>query len=109
MERPGDQAEPPPLSDETANEEEEISDIFSPEGRLRPSGSADISLKNQLFPFSPPFLAKSRKERETLFMREFDDHTLFIRNKELRYTNSPVESLLTPEFAQNIVDMRQVF
>lgn len=73
------------------------------------STNVEISFKDPLFPYNPAFASKSRKEQELLFLRAFEEQTLFIRNKELKCNNSPTESLLDPADAQKILDGRQSY
>ncbi|OHT03417.1 hypothetical protein TRFO_06640 [Tritrichomonas foetus] len=68
-----------------------------------------VSFDDPMFPYVPSFASKSRKEKELLFLRAFEEQTLFIRNKELKCVNSPVSSLLEPEDIQKIIDTRQSY
>lgn len=69
--------------------------------------STDINMKDPLFPYSPSFATKTRKEKEILFMRAFDAQKEFIRNKELKCVNTPVESLLDETQVAKYTDGRQ--
>ena len=71
--------------------------------------STDVNFKDPVFPYSPNFSSLSRKEKEALFQRAFEEQTLFIRNKELKCVNSPISPLLDEQSAQKIVDMRQMY
>lgn len=73
------------------------------------NSNEEISFKDPLFPYNQQFASKTRKEQELLFLRAFEEQTLFIRNKELKCTNSPMEPLLTEDTAQRIIDGRQSY
>lgn len=88
----------PPLPSQSSNQ-----------NLVQPQSNAEISFKDPLFPYNQEFASKSRKEQELLFLRAFEEQTLFIRNKELKCNNSPVESLLDSNSAQKIVEGRQTF
>jgi hypothetical protein len=103
-----DSAALPP--DSSHSEEEQTTELQS-STTSQPSLPRDplpeLSFKDPLFPYSQPFTSKPRRERELLFIRAFEEQTLFIRNKELRCTSSPADALLSTEAAQNLFDSRQ--
>ncbi|EAY20470.1 hypothetical protein TVAG_110830 [Trichomonas vaginalis G3] len=71
--------------------------------------STEVSLSDPLFPFSQSFQARSRKEKEQLFLKAFEDQVNFIRTKELRSENSLGKSPITQEAIDNLTTSRQKF
>ena len=62
-----------------------------------PGPSTEVSMNDPLFPFSKSFNAKSRREKEQLFMKAFEDQVNFVRTKELKADNSLGKPLPTQE------------
>ena len=108
--------EEPPIDSETAVEEDLDSVPASPSEPSRASTpppvldtDSEVSIKDPLFPFTPNFALKSRKEKEMLFLKAFEEQVLFIRNKELKSINAPVEPLLTDEQKEQLIHAREQF
>lgn len=45
---------------------------------------SEVQLSDPTFPYLPSFASKSRKEKEQIFLRAFEQQVDFVRNKELR-------------------------
>lgn len=71
--------------------------------------STEVNLQDPLFPFSHSFQAKSRKEKEQLFLKAFEDQVNFIRTKELRSENSLGKSPVPQETIDNLISSRTKF
>ena len=69
----------------------------------------EVSLKDPLFPFNPSFALKSRKDKEMIFLKAFEEQVLFVRNKELKTVHVPVEPLLSDEQKEQLVNAREQF
>lgn len=69
----------------------------------------EVSLNDPLFPFSQSFCAKTRKEKEMLFMKAFEEQVSFIRTKELRADNSLGKPLSSQENLNSMSTNRSKF
>jgi hypothetical protein len=97
------------ISDPHAEEEEPVEAISGRRVFSLANASEEVYMKDPLFPFSSGFASKSQREKELLFLHAFDEQTQYIRSKELRCVNSPVEPPLTSDGLQRIIDARQAF
>jgi len=76
---------------------------------LKADPNAEVSTNDIFFPFCTAFLTKTRKDKEQLFLKAYDQQINQIRNKELKCEASLGQKLLEPESITSIAQSRDAF
>ena len=111
-----EETDPAPEPEPTPEQESERTEE-APLDLSRPSTAAsaiepemgEVTFTDPLFPFSASFAHKSRRDKEIMFMKAFEEKVTFIRNKELKSMHAPVLPLLTDEQKEEMTRTRDEF
>lgn len=67
----------------------------------------ESTLTDVMFPLTKPFMKLDIKEKESLFMKMYEETILFIRNKELKCDNTPVIHVYEDDAITHIQETRE--